>query len=119
MYDVPPEEMMSDRVEPPRWMTTALTTIGAGLVASLLIWVATNQVFLLKDTAVMSEKLDTLTAPLTLQLSNIDSKLTLLDSDVNRFRARLRADGQNIEVLKRELEDVCVCTINLNKPEVF
>jgi len=114
MYEAPQAEVpeaetdsMSESPQP-AWYVTLLATLGAGLLMSMLLWVGASLTSLQTTTAVMAKEMHGVTAAMTA----VDKRLT-------RVWPRLRAHGENIEVLKRELETLCDCTIKLNDPEQF
>ena len=102
-----------------RWVTTFLTTIGAMLVGSLLIWIANNQVNIVTSQAVLQRDFQAQTRAFN-EYNKVDRAG---DLEVREFIAniwpRLRNNSQNITILKKHMEDVCVCEVELKRPEKF
>lgn len=108
-------------VEPsaPKWLSTMLITIGSALIAALLMWIASSQLDINTKQAVILHKLESQEKLYTVDREDTRSQLALLLDNQNRIWPRLRAHGENIQILKRKFEEVCNCTIELKEPERF
>jgi len=100
-----------------RWVSIFLTTIGAVLTCSLLIWIASNQVEIVTSQAVLQRDVQAQTRAFT-EYNKADRAG---DLEVREFIAkiwpRLRNNTQNIYILKKHMEDICVCEVELKRPE--
>lgn len=103
----------------PRWLSTGLTTVGAALVTALLIWIAASQLEINTQQAVILVKLENQQHLYTKQKESVDSRLSLLLDNQNRIWPRLRAHGENLQIVARELEKYCNCDIKLKDPEPY
>ena len=103
----------------PRWLSTALTTLGAALIASLLVWIATSQLKINTQMAVVLYKLEAQEASLDSVTNDIDGQIQILLDNQNRIWPRLRGHGENIAILRQEIERLCDCKIQLQEPEPF
>ena len=108
-------------VEPvaPKWVGTALTTVGAALVTALLVWIATSQLDINTQMAVVLYKLESQEELIEQNIKDVDDELDILLDNQNRIWPRLRAHGENIQVLAQILEKHCDCKIELKDPEPF
>ena len=103
----------------PKWMTTALVTIGSGLVTVLLIWIASSQLELNTNVALMQQQMTNQEDKLDVYIKEQSTQIGVLDRNQQRVWPRLRTHGENIAILKREIEKVCDCDIELEEPEQF
>ena len=101
----------------PNWLSTALTTIGSGLIVILLVWIASSQVSIGLAQAVSATKQDHIITELAENTSRMNSDVERLDKLLARIWPRLRTHGENVTILKRELERVCECKLELKTPE--
>lgn len=101
------------------WLVTALATIGATLTGALLLWIAGNQVSITTSQAVLSTQFKAQTRAFE-QYSQENKKNDMELRDwLEQIWPRLRVHGENIEVIKRHLELICDCEVELNDPERF
>ncbi len=102
-----------------RWVTTFLTTMGAMLIGSLLIWIASNQVNIVTSQAVLQRDFQAQTRAFN-AYNEIDRAGDLEVREwFKQIWPRLRVHGENVAILKRYMEDVCVCEVELKQPERF
>lgn len=103
----------------PKWMSTVLSTVGAALTAGLLMWIASSQLTISTNQAVIINKLEAQKEVINISNNNTDLQIEILHERLNQVWPRLRAHGENIAVVKRKLEALCDCNIDLNEPEQF
>jgi hypothetical protein len=103
----------------PKWLTTALTSLGAALTGGLLLWIASSQLSITTEIAVVSRNQEVMVEKLTETTSATEIRLDAIAALVNQIWPRLRAHGENMEILRRELEELCQCKIDLKQPEQF
>lgn len=136
MNEYQQEHYVVDQVAP-KWLSTALTTMGAALVTGLLIWIASSQLEINTNQAVILSKLEfqetilesdrmkvqsdlrSLRELLSVQTESLQDQLDILEHNQNQLWPRIRAHGENITILKNDLEQLCNCKINLSEPEKF
>ena len=112
-----PEEM--EISGQPQWLGAFLTTIGAMLAGSLLIWIAANQVSIVTSQAVLQRDFQA-QAKAILEYNTIDRAGDLEVKEwFKQIWPRLRVHGENVAILKRYMEDVCACEVELKQPERF
>jgi len=102
-----------------RWITTFMTTVGAVLVASLLLWIATTQASIITSQAVLQQQFQAQTEAFN-SYNQADRTGDLEVKEwFKQIWPRLRVHGENVAILKRYMEDVCACEVELKKPERF
>ena len=102
-----------------RGLSTFLTTIGAVLTCSLLIWIASNQVEIVTSQAVLQRDVQAQTRAFN-EYNKLDRLGDLEVRDfISKIWPRLRNNSQNIAILKKHMEDICVCEVELKRPEKF
>lgn len=103
----------------PKWVVSSLVTVGSGLATILLVWIASSQLNINTQMAVIVYKLEAQEELFSDTRATFNDQFgTLLDNQ-NRIWPRLRNHGENISILRRALEEQCQCTINLEEPEGF
>ena len=113
------QEKMEIVATAPSWVVTALTTIGAGLVTVLLVWIATSQIEIGKNQAVILNNQEIQGDQLETAVESQRAAIVRLDTSLNTIWPRIRNHGEAIEILKRELELVTGKDIELPDPERF
>ena len=108
------ESMLNQRL-----FANFLSVIGAALVVSLLLWIASSQLSIIKSQAVLQGDFQH-QAEVFSNYNLIDKKEDIEVKEwLKQIWPRLRVHGENAIILKRHLEDVCACDIELKKPEKF
>ncbi len=102
-----------------KWLATFLTTIGAVLTASLLIWIATSQVSIITSHAILQKDIQAQTEALEVYNESHRTGDLEIKEWFKQIWPRLRVHGENVAILKRYMEDICQCEVELKKPERF
>lgn len=103
----------------PKWVGTILTSMGATLAAGLLLWIANGQFKLALEQAKTRETLTNFAEVVQKSNNDLLIRMNRLQTNQDRIWPRLRAHGENAEILKREIEALCKCDIELNDPEEY
>ena len=103
----------------PKWLITMLTSLGGVLMAALLLWIASSQLTLVTTTAVIQRDLQSQSEAIDNIHEQQKSALQRVNLNINQIWPRLRAHGENIEVLRQALESMCECKVKLAEPEKF
>ena len=103
----------------PKWVSTALTTIGAGLTTVLLVWIASSQVELITRQAVILNNQEAIRMQINETTTAQRDQMARMELNLNRVWPRLRTHGENIAILTREIEVLCKCKIILKLPEEY
>lgn len=102
-----------------RWFTTFLATMGATLTGALLLWIASNQVSIVTSQAVLQEQFEQQTKAL-IAYNDADRAINFQTNEYfAKIWPRLRVHGENVSTLKRYIETLCNCDIELKTPERF
>ena len=101
------------------WVGTILQSVGGTLVAILLMWIASNQVTIITSQAVLQRDFVSQAQSITRFIKHQDTTNSEVKDWMSQIWPRLRTHGENIAVLKNELEDICKCPITLKRPEEF
>lgn len=101
------------------WLITALATIGATLTGALLLWIAGNQVSIATSQAVLSNEFQAQTKAFEQYSNDNKENDRELREWMEQIWPRLRNHGENIEIVRRHIESICDCDIELNEPEKF
>ena len=102
-----------------KWLQTALQSIAGVLVSLLLAWIASNQVEIITSQAVLQRDFEAQSNALNRFVAQTDTTNKEVKEWMAQIWPRLRTHGENIEVLKNEIEDICKCPISLKRPEEF
>ena len=102
-----------------KWLATALQSIAGVLISILLAWIAQNQVEIITSQAVLQRDFSTQSEAINRFVKRTDEQNEEVKKWISQIWPRLRAHGENIEVLRNEIEDICKCPIELKKPEEF
>lgn len=103
----------------PRWLSTGLTTTGAALITALLLWIASSQLEISTNQAVIMTKQEVQERKLDELKKSQAAQLGTLTNNQNNIWPRLRAHGENIAMLREKIEDICQCQVRLKDPEKF
>jgi len=113
------EEHIVIQPQPTKWLVTALASLGVVLSGALLISIASNQKEMSTTMAVMQSEF----AAQSRAFNEYNAVNRRDSQEVRDWLAqiwpRLRVHGENAEILKRHLESLCKCKIELNDPERF
>jgi len=102
-----------------KWFINFLATVGAVLMASLLLWIANTQASIITSQAVLQRDFQA-QAEAFRSYNEIDRAGDLEVKEwFKQIWPRLRVHGENVAILKRYMEDVCACEVELKKPERF
>lgn len=101
------------------WIFTILQSVGGTLVAILLVWIAGNQVKIITSQAVLQRDFAAQAKALDSFTEGAKGKHTEVDSYLAQIWPRLRVHGENIEALRREIQALCGCIVQLKSPEKF
>jgi len=101
------------------WVGTILQSVGGTIMAILLVWIASNQVTIITSQAVLQR--DFVAQAESLKRFTRSAEVTHAEVKewLEQIWPRLRAHGENLEVLAREIEDLCQCPVDLKRPEDF
>jgi len=103
----------------PKWIVTGLTTIGAALVGGLLLWIAKGQFTTAVEQGKMAVQMNNLIRIVEDNNHSVNDNLITLRQNQDRIWPRLRSHGENIAILRHELEQLCNCEIVLEEPETY
>ena len=103
----------------PKWINTALTSVGATLCGGLLLWIANGQQSMATEQAVIRQEVQQLRAANKTDTEAVKRNLTRIEDLMNQVWPRLRVHGENIAILKAEIERICKCKVELKEPEKF
>lgn len=103
----------------PKWVITALTSVGATLAGGLLLWIASSQLTITTNLAVVTRNQEVIVEKLLDTTDSVEARLDSMTALMNQVWPRLRTHGENIEILRREIETLCDCEITLKTPEKF
>ena len=118
MSDRTDEEILIERRQRSLW-NTLIGGIAGTLCSALLIWVAASQLNITTETALLNQKLEQQETLMTSYLERKEEMISNLLQNQNNIWPRLRTHGENIQVLKREIERMCDCQVELKQPERF
>jgi hypothetical protein len=82
-------------------MEKYLAPIGGTLTAAAIVWVTSSQL------------------SVTTQLALIQQTQNQQDTRLGQVWPRLRTHGENIHILRDQVENICQCDISLSEPERF
>ena len=102
-----------------RWMSQVLATIGATLTGALLLWIAGNQMTISTSQAVLQRDFQAQAQAFEKYNAEDQANDAELRDWMSQIWPRLRNHGENMEILKRHLEGLCSCEVQLNEPERF
>ena len=95
------------------------TAIAGVLVSSMLVWIASSQLKLTTTTALIQHQLNEQQKTLAAYVRTGEGRLDSIEQRLLQVWPRLRAHGENIEILRRETERLCSCKIEQSEPEDF
>ena len=101
------------------WFATVLQSIGGTIAAILLVWIASNQVTIITSQAVLQRDFVAQSDALKTFTRNANFTHDEVKEWFTQVWPRLRAHGENVELLRNEVEDVCSCSIDLKTPDDF
>ena len=102
-----------------RWINTFLATMGATLTCALLLWIASNQMAISTQQAVLQR--DFQAQALAFAEYNVigRNQNTEVKEWFREIWPRLRVHDENVTILQRHVQELCNCQIPLNKPDKF
>lgn len=101
------------------WLSALLQSIAGVLIAVLLSWIASNQVDIITSQAVLQRDFVAQKNEITQFMVRSQGTDSEVKDWMKQIWPRLRTHGENIEVLRNEIEDICNCPIVLKRPEDF
>ena len=104
---------------PSNWVSTVLQSIGGTLIGILLVWIAGNQVTIGKAQAVLQRDFVAQADLMTRYINAAERDTDEVKEWMAQIWPRLRTHGENVELLRNEVEDICKCKIILKRPEDF
>ena len=105
--------------EAPKWIATILTSLGATLVGALLLWIASSQLSVSRDIAVLANSMEAMREQQVADGIERAQELDYITGRFDRIWPRIRANNTNITILHRKLEELCDCEVQLSDPEAF
>lgn len=96
-----------------------MQSVAGTLIGVLLMWIAGNQVTLGKGQAVLQRDFVAQADSVSLYMARAEKDNQEMREWMSQVWPRLRTHGENIAILKNEIEDVCACKIELKRPEEF
>lgn len=100
-------------------LITALASIGAILTSGTLMWIGSSQLQLTTDMALTQQQVAQLQDSVERYFNEQETQLNRMIDNQNRIWPRLRAHGENIEILRREMETITGKDIKLVEPDKF
>lgn len=105
--------------ETPKWIATILTSLGATLMGALLLWIASSQLSVSKEIAVLASAMQHMNTQIALERDDRAKELEFITGRFDRIWPRIRSNSANITILERRLEALCKCEVELQTPEEY
>ena len=115
-----PKEVQQNAFE--RHAQTALTSLVVLLLAGMvgfIFQISTSQSDQLIEMRVLQFQVKTLSEEVRGSAGTAAVHINRLELSLNQVWPRLRAHGENLALLARQIEALCKCTVKLNDPEKF
>lgn len=100
-------------------IVAALSSIGGVLISGGLIWIGSSQLQITTDMALTQQQVAQLRNTVERFFQEQESQIDRIIDNQNNIWPRLRAHGENIEILRREVEAITGKDIKLVEPDKF
>ncbi len=112
--------VMDDRrTTHPNWIMIVLSSLGATLAGGLLLAIAATTFLLAKEVAVLQTTVAAQTLVIRETARDGDADIKEIKEWFAQLWPRTRVLGTNMQILKRQVEALCNCSIKLEQPERF